>query len=1061
MSNTIANTVTTNILPVQALYDPTTLAFITFIGPAGTPFTGSGSGVSSVNVSGGTTGLTTSGGPIVSSGTITIAGTLNVGNGGTGSTTANGALTNLLPTQTGNSGKFLTTDGTNTSWSTVGSGLTISTDNTTNASRYLTFTATTNGVITSENVSTALYFNPSSGSLTATTFVGALTGNASTATSATTSTNLAGGAGGSLPYQTGSGATTFLAAGSNGQYLVLSGGVPTWANLTTVTSFSAGTTGLTPSTSTSGAVTLAGTLNVANGGTGVTTSSGASSVVLRDANANTSANDFYEGFTNVAAAGTTITLTAASTPNFVITGSGGQTYKLPDATTIPTGAIYTFNNNQTSGAISVQNNSGTLVVSVPSGGFVEIILLTNSVAAGTWDYHFQAPSNVSWSTNTFSYAGSITNATWNGVSIGAIYGGTGQTSYTTGDTLYASASNTLSKLAIGSTGQVLTVAGGVPTWSSPASGASITDDTTTNGTRYINFTSATSGSLSTIYTSSTKLQYNPSTGTITTTAFSGSGASLTSLNASNISSGTIGSSYVSGSYTSITGLGTVTTGVWNANVIAPTYGGTGVNNGTNTLTLAGNVTHAGAFAQTFTASATTSLNLPTSGYLISTVTNLANNPVTGTPSSTTYLRGDGTWASVSASAGGSNTQVQYNSSGAFAGSANFTFNGTTVTMANDASIHGLTVGLGGGSVSTNTALGSQAIGGANTATYQTAVGYQSLNANTSGNQNTGTGGLSLQANTTGSNNSAFGMQALQTNTTGSNNSASGSTALILNTTGSNNTAQGNGALYNNTTASNNTAVGYQACYSNTTAGNNLAIGFQSLYTNSTGSNLIGIGYQAGYSNTGNDILAIGYQSLYSNTTGGNNIGIGTWALKLNTTGGFNTALGYYALQNNTSNYNTAVGYQALTGVTTGQNNVGVGYYSGNDSLVSITTQSNYVVLGNNSTTTLYCKTSTISTSDIREKTNIRPVTLGLDFVNKVNTIAYQFRVSRNSEEATGPVYLGWSAQDVLANQENEKLVDDSDPEYLKLATTNLVAVLWNAVQELSKEVETLKSKLGT
>ncbi len=43
-------------------------------------------------------------------------------------------------------------------------------------------------------------------------------------------------------------------------------------------------------------------------------------------------------------------------------------------------------------------------------------------------------------------------------------GGTNQSTYTTGDTLYASASNTLSKLSIGSTGDVLTVAGGVPTW---------------------------------------------------------------------------------------------------------------------------------------------------------------------------------------------------------------------------------------------------------------------------------------------------------------------------------------------------------------------------------------------------------------------------------------------------------------------------------------------------------------------------------------------------------------------------------------------------------------------
>lgn len=47
-----------------------------------------------------------------------------------------------------------------------------------------------------------------------------------------------------------------------------------------VTSFSAGTTGLTPSTGTTGAITLAGTLAVANGGTGVTTSTGSGSVVL-------------------------------------------------------------------------------------------------------------------------------------------------------------------------------------------------------------------------------------------------------------------------------------------------------------------------------------------------------------------------------------------------------------------------------------------------------------------------------------------------------------------------------------------------------------------------------------------------------------------------------------------------------------------------------------------------------------------------------------------------------------------------------------------------------------
>lgn len=86
-------------------------------------------------------------------------------------------------------------------------------------------------------------------------------------------------------------------------------------------------------------------------------------------------------------------------------------------------------------------------------------------------------------------------------------------------------------------------------------------------------------------------------------------------------------------------------------VIGATYGGTGVNNSSNTITVAGNLTHAGAFTQTFTATGNTSLTLPTSGYLISTVTNMAANPVTGTPSASNFLRGDGTWAVPTAGTG--------------------------------------------------------------------------------------------------------------------------------------------------------------------------------------------------------------------------------------------------------------------------------------------------------------------------------------------------------------------------------------------------------------------------
>ena len=77
---------------------------------------------------------------------------------------------------------------------------------------------------------------------------------------------------GAIAYGNGT-AHVFSAAGTTGQYLVSGGtGAPTWATISSslVSSFSAGTTGFTPNTATTGAVTLAGTLNIANGGTGIT-----------------------------------------------------------------------------------------------------------------------------------------------------------------------------------------------------------------------------------------------------------------------------------------------------------------------------------------------------------------------------------------------------------------------------------------------------------------------------------------------------------------------------------------------------------------------------------------------------------------------------------------------------------------------------------------------------------------------------------------------------------------------------------------------------------------------
>jgi len=116
--------------------------------------------------------------------------------------------------------------------------------------------------------------------------------------------------------------------------------------------------------------------------------------------------------------------------------------------------------------------------------------------------------------------------------IGALTGNsTGLAGGATGSLPYQSGANTTTFLSAGTNGYVLTMSGGVPTWAAASSGGlTITDDTTTNATRYLTFTSATSGSITGENTSSTKLQFNPSTGAFTST-------SLTPTNAVGIAYG--------------------------------------------------------------------------------------------------------------------------------------------------------------------------------------------------------------------------------------------------------------------------------------------------------------------------------------------------------------------------------------------------------------------------------------------------------------------------------------------------------------------------------------------
>jgi len=103
-------TVNNTTLAAKAITASTTLAV-----------TGTSTLTGAVTATAGVSGPITSSSVSITGGSITGITDLAVADGGTGASTAAGGLNNLLPSQTGNSGKFLTTNGTTSSWATVAS----------------------------------------------------------------------------------------------------------------------------------------------------------------------------------------------------------------------------------------------------------------------------------------------------------------------------------------------------------------------------------------------------------------------------------------------------------------------------------------------------------------------------------------------------------------------------------------------------------------------------------------------------------------------------------------------------------------------------------------------------------------------------------------------------------------------------------------------------------------------------------------------------------------------------------------------------------------------------
>lgn len=277
-------------------------------------------------------------------------------------------------------------------------------------------------------------YNSNTNALTATTFIGALTGNSTTATALATGRTIAitGDLAYTSPSFDGSGNVTaagtlatvnanvgsFGSATQTGTFTVNGKGLITAASNTTITPAVGSITGLgsgvatwlaTPSSANlitavtdetgSGALVFGTTPTLAtpviNGlatGTGVASGATASTLVSRDSNANITANNWLGGYTTTATAAGTTTLTVASTYLQFFTGSTTQTVTLPVVSTLALGTQYIIVNNST-GAVTV-NSSGANAVVVLAGGTSTTVtsIATSGTTAAVWSSGYVADS---------------------------------------------------------------------------------------------------------------------------------------------------------------------------------------------------------------------------------------------------------------------------------------------------------------------------------------------------------------------------------------------------------------------------------------------------------------------------------------------------------------------------------------------------------------------------------------------------------------------------------------------------------------------------------------------
>lgn len=313
-----------------------------------------------------------------------------------------------------------------------------------------------------------------------------------------------GGGAGDLVYQDGADSTTVLSLGVSGTYLISNGSLPTWAtpsydDLSDTPTIGSGVltlgvsgSGLSGSATFNANQTGGSTFTVTSNATPANT---ADAIVIRDASGN-----FSAGTITAELNGNAATVTNGVYTNTTQTITGAKTFATSDVTL--SGVSLLINdgsaNNSSSNYLLDIKYQGTLDGFKVSNDNSLLVQVGDSVG-GNDDITIQTADDLTISAGGTLTLGTIDSATWNGTAIGTTYGGTNITSYTTGDMLYASNTNVLSKLAAGSSGNVL-LAGTTPSWGKVNLTSHVTG-TLPNGNGGTGFSTYTQGDI--LYASAT------------------------------------------------------------------------------------------------------------------------------------------------------------------------------------------------------------------------------------------------------------------------------------------------------------------------------------------------------------------------------------------------------------------------------------------------------------------------------------------------------------------------------------------------------------------------------